>query len=616
VIQLSFRSVSAIVASAAFSCTTLAGLPSGVAAGETTTNSVLLWTRSDEPGALRFDVATDADFRDIVASADCSAVDALQSVKTSITGLAAGTQHWYRAIDASGAVAVGTFRTIRDLGRTGFHMGVSGDWRGELMPLPALRNVASRDLDMFYALGDTIYADVASPAVPASQATTLAEYRAKHAETLTDRFGLNVLRDLRASTSVFAMIDDHEVTNDFAGAAPAGSDVRFGASSNGFLSGTELFRNGVQAFQEFHPIDPAVWQGTGDARTDGTASLYRTRRFGLDAQFFAVDARSYRDQELPDANPADPSTWAAYIGATYTPGRTMLGLPQLNRLMGDLAQAQASGVTWKFVMMPEPIQNLGVLAASDRYEGYAYERAMLLGFIKQAGIQNVVFISADIHGTLVNNLTFPGGPGGSQVQSGAWEISTGSGAYAAPFGPTVAGLAAALGLPGTLPLSYYLSLPAVHQEAYITGLLNAQITPFGYDPIGLAGSGIPFKQLVGGPTATNSFGWTEFEVDQVTQRLTVTTWGTPWYDESFLLANPFIVAAMQPQVLQRFTVDALPTPCAGDLDHSGAVDAGDVSLLLIDFGACSGCDSDLDQNGVTDGSDLALMLLDLGPCTP
>ena len=615
-IQLSFRSVSAIVASAAFSCTTLAGLPSGVAAGETTTNSVLLWTRSDEPGALRFDVATDADFRDIVASADCSAVDALQSVKASITGLAAGTQHWYRAIDASGAVAVGTFRTIRDLGRTGFHMGVSGDWRGELMPLPALRNVASRDLDMFYALGDTIYADVASPAVPASQATTLAEYRAKHAETLTERFGLNVLRDLRASTSVFAMIDDHEVTNDFAGAAPAGSDARFGASSNGFLSGTELFRNGVQAFQEFHPIDPVVWAGTGDARTDGTASLYRTRRFGLDAQFFAVDARSYRDQELPDANPADPSTWAAYIGATYTPGRTMLGLPQLNRLMGDLAQAQASGVTWKFVMMPEPIQNLGVLAASDRYEGYAYERAMLLGFIKQAGIQNVVFISADIHGTLVNNLTFPGGPGGSQVQSGAWEISTGSGAYAAPFGPTVAGLAAALGLPGTLPLSYYLSLPAVQQEAYITGLLNAQITPFGYDPIGLAGSGIPFKQMVGGPTATNSFGWTEFEVDQVTQRLTVTTWGTPWYDESFLLANPFIVAAMQPQVLQRFTVDALPIPCAGDLDHSGAVDAGDVSLLLIEFGACSGCASDLDQNGVTDGSDLALMLLDLGSCTP
>ena len=594
----------------------LAGLPSGVAAGETTMSSVLLWTRSDAPGALRFEVSTDADFRDIVSTSDCSVLDALQPVKASVSGLASGTRHWYRAIDASGAVAVGTFRTIHDLGRTGFRMGVSGDWRGELMPLPALRNVATHDLDMFFALGDTIYADVASPAVPVSQATTLAEYRAKHAETLTERFGLNALRELRQSTSVFAVIDDHEVTNDFAGAAAAGSDARFGSSSNGFLNGTELFRNGLQAFQEFHPIDPIEWRNTGDARTDGNPDLYRTRRFGLDAQFFSVDARSFRDQELPDADPANPSTWAAYLAATYTPGRTMLGVPQLNRLMGDLMDAEIHGVTWKFVMMPEPIQNLGVLAASDRYEGYAHERAMLLGFIRQAGIRNVVFVSADIHGTLVNNLTFPGGPGGAQVQSGAWEITTGSGAYAAPFGPTVAGLAAQLGLPGTLPLSFYLSLPPAQQEAYITGLLNAQITPLGYDPIGLAGSGIPFTQLVGGATATNSFGWTEFEVDAITQRLTVTTWGIPWYDESFLLANPSVVAAMQPQVLQRFTVDALPTPCAGDLDHSGMVDAGDVSLMLIEFGDCSGCASDLDQNGVTDASDLSLLLLDLGPCAP
>ena len=92
-IHLSFRSVSAIVASAAFSCTALAGLPSGVAAGETTLNSVLLWTRSDEPGALRFDVATDADFQNIVPSADCSAVDALLPVKAAINGLAAGLRN-------------------------------------------------------------------------------------------------------------------------------------------------------------------------------------------------------------------------------------------------------------------------------------------------------------------------------------------------------------------------------------------------------------------------------------------------------------------------------------------------------------------------------------------
>jgi hypothetical protein len=97
------------------------------------------------------------------------------------------------------------------------------------------------------------------------------------------------------------------------------------------------------------------------------------------------------------------------------------------------------------VNIGEPTQNLGVLGASDRYEGYAAERAALLNFVKVNNIQNVVFVTADIHGTLVNNLTYQTSPGGPQIQSGAWEISTGSGGYDAPFGPTVAGLAAQLG---------------------------------------------------------------------------------------------------------------------------------------------------------------------------
>lgn len=47
----------------------------------------------------------------------------------------------------------------------------------------------------------------------------------------------------------------------------------------------------------------------------------------------------------------------------------------------------------------------------------------------------------------------------------------------------------------------------------------------------------------------------------------------------------------------------------GDLDGSGTVDAGDVALLLLDFGPCAGCVSDLDGNGQIDSGDLALLLL-------
>ena len=55
--------------------------------------------------------------------------------------------------------------------------------------------------------------------------------------------------------------------------------------------------------------------------------------------------------------------------------------------------------------------------------------------------------------------------------------------------------------------------------------------------------------------------------------------------------------------------------CQGDLDADGEVSGSDISLLLLDFGPCSGCPSDLDGDGVTGGSDLSLMLLGFGPCS-
>ena len=48
-----------------------------------------------------------------------------------------------------------------------------------------------------------------------------------------------------------------------------------------------------------------------------------------------------------------------------------------------------------------------------------------------------------------------------------------------------------------------------------------------------------------------------------------------------------------------------------DVDASGTVDAGDLSVLLLDFGA-AGSPADVDGDGVVTGSDLAMVLLDFG----
>lgn len=63
----------------------------------------------------------------------------------------------------------------------------------------------------------------------------------------------------------------------------------------------------------------------------------------------------------------------------------------------------------------------------------------------------------------------------------------------------------------------------------------------------------------------------------------------------------------------RDGVTDLAEGCASDLDANGAVDFGDLSLLLLDMDT-AGSPADLDASGFVDSADMALLLQDVGPC--
>ena len=67
-------------------------------------------------------------------------------------------------------------------------------------------------------------------------------------------------------------------------------------------------------------------------------------------------------------------------------------------------------------------------------------------------------------------------------------------------------------------------------------------------------------------------------------------------------------------IMKAFSASQFVTPCLGDLDGSREVDAGDVSITLLDFGACLGCAADLDNSGAVDSGDVSLVLLNSGAC--
>ena len=548
-------------------------LPNGIAAGDVTQTQAIVWTRNVSTGTAAWRLKGDHDVGETRAALRSMGVTSMGVISDTLADLTPGARYVYTVTSSAGAVMTGTFRTPFAAGRHGLRFGVSGDGRGDLAPFPAIANAAARDLDFFVELGDTVYADVPSPALPITQATTLNQFRIKHQEVYATRHSLNAWAELRAGTAVFAVIDDHEVTNDFAGGADVASDSRF-TETTGLINESALYRRGVQAFHEYNPLRAEFYGDVGDPRLDGKRKFYRYRTFGQDAALLLLDARSFRDEEIAPVDPDNQLDVLRFLNQAFEPGRTMLGGAQLAQLKADLLDAQARGITWKFVAVPEPIQNLGPAGGQDRFEGYAAERTELLRFIREEGIQNVVFVAADVHGTMVNNLTYQERAGLAEPQqpTDAFEVTTGPVAYDAPFGPTAVELAADLGLITPEEKALYDSLPVApdpddevdDKDDFVKSYANQALTQLGYDAVGLDGSSIDARLLEGDYMAVHTYGWTEFEIDAASQLLTVTAYGVPAYTAAEMAADPAGVIGRAPAIVSRFVVT--PTAVDGGFD--------------------------------------------------
>jgi len=557
-----------------------ARLPNGISSGDTTQTSTVLWARSNR-GAVNFKVK---DGGTVVFDQSVNVTNTLIPAKVPVTGLAPGKTYHFEVTGADGKSRAGSFKTAAaDDAAPGLSFGVTGDWRGELSPYPAIKNVRPRSLDFFVKLGDTVYADYPSPAVPLVQAETITDYRNKNREVYSARSGKNYFAYLQKDVSIFATIDDHEVSNDFAGGAPVSSDPRF-IETTGLINQTSLYNRGMQAFVEYNAIADQRYPVVGNSVTDGRPDLYRSRRYGKTASLHIVDARSFRNQALVNVTDiTSPAQIGGFIAQSFDIGkpsiRTMLGKPQFDRLKADLLAAQTDQVIWKFVMVPEPIQNLGVLAAADRYEGYAAERSELLRFIDENNIKNVVFVSADIHGTLINDLTYQrredvqaalasvGNPlAAPQIKTSAFEITTGSLAFYPAFGDAVLALVSSIpngnvllgqlfAAVGVANLEAFSALPMAVKNAAMERFINGQLDQLGYSKLGLADNDrIKSKAIVPGNAILFSFGWTKFDINPKNHALVVTTYGITPYSMADLVADSGQIISRKPVVLSRFRV--------------------------------------------------------------
>ena len=392
----------------------------GVASGDVTPASAVLWTRLDQEADLAVRVSTSPLFPP--ASTQLFAAHASPdddfTAKVLAAPLLPGRTYFYRWHHGRSPSEAGSFRTppLPSAERS-LRFAFTGDSDGTLVDgQPPFNSFESLDaaraerLDFWVYLGDTIYSD--SSHRPGGPADTLEEYR----DAYKWNRSYEALRDLMAATSTYAMWDDHEVRNDYDGqTVEAETPGRYGM--------------GREAFLEYMPM------GAGPLHDPTCAGdpLFRVFHWGALADLIVPDERSCRSADaedacllpigLPDLVPTAPpalrqalrnvlpaalrdlilplSPPAGCLDAINDPSRTMLGAVQKEAFKQALLSSDAR---FKFIVNELPIQQFYALSY-DRWEGYAAERAELLDFIRDEDIDNVVFLTTDIHANLINEVS-------------------------------------------------------------------------------------------------------------------------------------------------------------------------------------------------------------------
>lgn len=341
-----------------------------VTVGDVSSSSAVIWARGTEPGPITIRLTHPGGEAVTGAVIDARRTDDLTG-KVALSGLSPATVYSYR-LESGAEVVTGSFVTAPrrdeakrvtflwsgDLGGGGFCRRLEGGY-------PIFRAMARQRPDFFLFVGDTIYADRRCDGpgvVPGADfvATSLREFRERHRYNREDP----AVQELFRTTSVFAIWDDHEVRNDFAGPTEP------------------LMVTGRRAFLEYWPLSPPPEEPT---------RMYRKFRWGRLLEVFILDTRQYRS---PNREPDGPA-------------KTMLGAPQRRWLVENVTTSTA---LWKVIVSSVSLaiptgrperrdswSNANVYGLPQPGTGFATERDAILRSLRERGTRNLVFLVADVH---------------------------------------------------------------------------------------------------------------------------------------------------------------------------------------------------------------------------
>ena len=402
------------------------GFTHGVASGEPSQNSVLLWTRyrpgDDSDTRIEVEVSESSDFDRIVRTAAAkSGAWRDHTVKITVDGLQPGRRYHYRFVAPDGTRSKpGRTTTLPEGNVDQFSIAIFSCSDYVTGYGNAFRHAAQRDdIDLAVHLGDYIYEmsktfyaslfgslvlpDRWSALVPENDLRTLADYRARYALYRSDPD----VQALHARMPMIAQWDDHELGNDsWEGGSVLSKRERTGWADRKAAA--------AQAYREWLPVSEEPW---GTYRIGSLASLFRTEtRLGRTEQVSA------------GAVPKNKSALADFRDKVWLdPALTMLGSEQEAWIAREMRRSVEAGVQWQIFCSGTPMgqtrmppdaatwswpgqaphvrqwladaaagASAGLPMSYDSWGGYPAARARLLRAAQEVGADLIV-ISGDTH---------------------------------------------------------------------------------------------------------------------------------------------------------------------------------------------------------------------------
>ncbi len=383
----------------------------GVASGDPLPDGVILWTRVSPLTAgtveVTWEIAADSGFEPVLAtgSAEASA-ERDYTVKVDVGGLAPARTYFYRFRGQLQTSPVGRTRTAPAGATARARFGVASCSSYAQGYFHAYRALSGRaDLDAVIHLGDYIYESGPGqfggerPIEPPREATTLADYRTRHAQYKRDPD----LQAVHRQHPFICVWDDHESAN---------NSWKDGAINHQPDEGSWADRKAAaqRAYAEWMPI-----RDQGDP-----ARIWRKLAWGDLADLILLDTRMW----------ARTTSSTVVLGAVPSedPGATLLGDDQAAWLE---EQIRGSTARWKLIGQQVMVANLilspGMIVNLDQWHGYPASRRRFLDFLRTSAASNVVVLTGDLHSSWASELVL------DPTDRAQYDPATGRGALAVEF---------------------------------------------------------------------------------------------------------------------------------------------------------------------------------------